>query len=202
LDAFPGLAKGEPVPYDTAIDMVAQIYKGLRFLPRIGYRCHGDLKPQNCLVHEEGGRLHYRLTDFHQCPKDDKLHINIGYPWTRDPYLLCNTRQPSLKTNLFGLGQIFLFVLSGEYLIPSKPLINQVQEITGKNWDEISIHDRIRYVDLHIKSETIELLNGNLYRTLEARLSQNLSGQKLRNAVRLAYSLMNPIEKEREFIPV
>lgn len=204
-DAFPELKEGKPIPsYETRADLRRQAYNGLLHLAdpdKMNLGCHGDLKPENMLIHETNKGIYLRLTDFHSAVTAQKKYLNVGYPFPMEPKLLCTDEPASFWTDLFALGDNGILFNTGDTLVPSIPYIKKAEQMTGKGWDMVSIDERIMYVDRPLKQKKQLIMKTGLKKAIADRLGPYLEGKTLEREIGITYSLMKENPVERKFIP-
>ena len=125
--------QGEPMPVDTAVEMILGILAGLEHL-HLKSIIHRDLKPANILLQGETPRL----TDFgiSRILKSTSQTNNIaGTPVYMAPEAFDGKR--SAQTDVWSVGVIFYELLTGRLPYPQTDLASLVGAILTRNPDPI-----------------------------------------------------------------
>ena len=101
-----------------------------------GFSCHDNFKAKNFMVEMVDGSPHLKVCDFNMRPLTKPIYVDQSgvlnsqyhaFPW---PGMVKDKREPSLKSNLFGLGTLLYFLLTGEY--PFKGWYSECYDESGR----------------------------------------------------------------------
>ncbi len=180
LDYDSRLRENRPIPYKIAGDYIWQIAHGCKGLIQLGI-LPVDLKFQNILVHTSGKKTQLRLTDFESNPllsdlKKASRFVNVGYPLTMAPELLCTSEVPTVQSMYWSLGMLYFKMLTGKSLVPfHQPLgwTDMTIERRGKEYDQLikktllrfgqeGINERINRLEMVLKDKELEFAKREL----------------------------------------
>jgi len=146
----------KPMPFERLVKYVQNIANGLNGLREIDL-IHNDLKPANILIYvNELGEKILRLTDFAQSPEIVLLSrlagtVNMGYPTTMPPELLCSANAPSPKTDVWAIGPMAYHWATVEEMFSMR------FEGSDSDWAAVPIPERIKVYDRRILDKIKEL---------------------------------------------
>lgn len=111
------------------------ITSGLAYLHAMGY-IHRDLKPGNCLLHREGGKLVCLISDFGEVQHEDTVRRSSGstgtISWCAPEVLRADEtgRYGAFtdKSDVFSLGMILYFLCFGRLPYASANVVNEELE--------------------------------------------------------------------------
>ncbi|KAK5657453.1 hypothetical protein OQA88_3025 [Cercophora sp. LCS_1] len=108
------------LPFEEIYSLFKDITSGLAYLHGANY-IHRDLKPQNCLLHSENGKLICLISDFGEVQPENAVRMSTGSTGTISycaPEVL--KKDPSgrygnftAKSDIFSLGMILYFMCFG-----------------------------------------------------------------------------------------
>lgn len=121
------------------------ITSGLAYLHSMGY-IHRDLKPGNCLLHQEGGKLACLISDFGEVQHEDAVRKSSGSTGTISwcaPEVLRPDESGrygdfTVKSDVFSLGMILYFMCFGRLPYASANAVNEELEDIDSLREEIT----------------------------------------------------------------
>jgi serine/threonine protein kinase len=121
--------------FDEILSFFKDITSGLHHLHSHGY-IHRDLKPNNCLLHDDGKRIHVLVSDFGEVQMENVARKSTGATGTISycaPEVLMKDPQGSFgnfttKSDVFSLGMIVYFMCFGKLPYSNADDINEEKE--------------------------------------------------------------------------
>lgn len=121
------------------------ITSGLAYLHSKGY-IHRDLKPGNCLLHREGGKMVCLISDFGEVQHEDTVRKSSGstgtISWCAPEVLRADDTgrygEFTDKSDVFSLGMILYFLCFGRLPYASANIVNEELEDIDVLRDEIT----------------------------------------------------------------
>jgi serine/threonine-protein kinase len=125
LDAL--VKRGGPLPAERVIRILRQVAAALVDLHERGL-VHRDIKPANILVGGQGGEDAVKLIDFglakHVAERGLQEDCVVGTPLFISPEAIIAPGQVDGRSDLYGLGAVAYFLLSGAPVFASENLID------------------------------------------------------------------------------
>ncbi|SPO07700.1 related to human P1/eIF-2a protein kinase [Cephalotrichum gorgonifer] len=131
--------------FEEIYSLFKDITSGLAYLHSMGY-IHRDLKPGNCLLHREGGKLVCLISDFGEVQHEDAARKSTGstgtISWCSPEVLRADEAGRygdfTTKSDIFSLGMILYFLCFGRLPYASANAVNEELEDVDLLRDEIT----------------------------------------------------------------
>ena len=143
--ADPGLAGPRMLQFDEIYSFFKDITSGLRYLHANGY-IHRDLKPNNCLLSQDGDGIRVLVSDFGEVQSQDAMRRSTGTTGTisycapevlRREYPDGPFANFTFKSDIFSLGMILYFLCFAELPYVNADIINEELEDLDQLREEI-----------------------------------------------------------------
>lgn len=185
----------EPMDPDVAAAVICQIAEGLTSAVNAGI-VHRDLKPENILISSQG---YLKITDFGIVHLKDDARLTttgqvLGTPRFMSPEQVRGKREITYQSDLFSLGVVFYYCLTGRLPFVSESIPGVMAAIAGK--PHVPIRDLLPGIDPDLASLVETLLQKEPSRRgggaswLQAELKQYLFRR----------GVVDPIIRIREYI--
>lgn len=123
------------LPVEEIYSLFKDITSGLAYLHSKGY-IHRDLKPGNCLLHREGGKMVCLISDFGEVQHEDAVRKSSGstgtISWCAPEVLRADDTgrygEFTDKSDVFSLGMILYFLCFGRLPYASANVVNEELE--------------------------------------------------------------------------
>jgi serine/threonine protein kinase len=147
LDQPEDLNSPRRLEFDDIFSFFKDITSGLHHLHSHGY-IHRDLKPNNCLLHDDGKRLRVLVSDFGEVQMENAARKSTGATGTisycapevllKDPQSGGSFGNFTTKSDVFSLGMIVYFMCFGKLPYSNADDINEENEDLDELRAEIS----------------------------------------------------------------
>ncbi|KAK1752956.1 calcium-dependent protein kinase [Echria macrotheca] len=128
-------ASQRKLPFEEIYSLFKDITSGLAYLHAANY-IHRDLKPNNCLLHSEGGKMTCLISDFGEVQPENMVRSSTGSTGTISycaPEVLRKDQTGrygnfTTKSDIFSLGMILYFMCFGRLPYRSANVVHEELE--------------------------------------------------------------------------
>jgi len=117
-----------PIPYKFIVLLVRQLSVVMAHLHTGPSVCHRDVKPENCIIHEDNHSIHLKLTDFDMAMVQGAQKLCRSacgtLPFTA-PEVLLKSQYCGKKADMWSLGIVLFEILCGLHIIEQVLAVNE-----------------------------------------------------------------------------